>query len=95
MNMGDPTTVTTGVGSVYGGSKAAATASGFVSQINITNANYLFGNFNQNGIRDFDSSVVEAQKAQAALDASSAGDEQAPREYSDQQHQNHHGHPGS
>ena len=64
--------VTAGTGSLYG---ANGTISGqpFGSPIAITNYNYLFGNFNQNGIRDFSASIVSAQHAQAALDSSTLG----------------------
>ena len=76
--------ITTGNNSFYGGSSLAAggpvagsvvgfNGSSFNGQIPITSANYLFGNFNQTGVRDYDAVVVQAQKAQAALDASGAG----------------------
>jgi hypothetical protein len=73
-NMGVASTVTSGVGSLYGAdSLSSASPAGFVSPIAITNANYLFGNFNQNGVRDFSAAVVAAQQAQAALQASGYG----------------------
>jgi hypothetical protein len=62
-----PTTVTAGTGGTYG-NFAATSAAG----INITTSNYLFGNFNQNGIRDI-AAVKAAQVAQAALAANPAG----------------------
>ncbi len=81
MANGDPATVTSGsASSVYGGSSAgAAGPANFNGVIQITSANggaggnYLFGNFNQTGVRDYDAVVVAAQKAQAALEASGAG----------------------
>jgi hypothetical protein len=73
MNMGDPTGVSSGVSSQYGGSSAASSVSGFNGQIAITASNYLFGNFNANGVRDYDAAVVQSQKAQAALESSGAG----------------------
>ena len=82
---GAPGSVTTGSGSFYGGTSLAAggvaggttatgfNGQGFNGQIPITGANYLFGNFNQTGVRDYDSVVVQAQRAQAALESSGAG----------------------
>jgi hypothetical protein len=66
----DPSTVTTGkTGTVYGGnSLVAGGPTSFNQEIPINTTNYLFGNFNQTGYRDYDSVVVEAQKAQAALE---------------------------
>ncbi len=71
----DPSTVDQGAASsVYGGNTVnAGGPSGFNGEINLTSSNYLFGDFNQNGVRDYDAVVVEAQKAQAALEAQ-AGD---------------------
>ncbi len=72
----DPSVVTSGSGSsVYGGNTVNGTGvpSGgtpFTSPISLTPNNYLFGNFNQTGVRDLYSSVVLAQKAQAALQSS-------------------------
>ena len=78
---GTASNVTTGTGSFYGGSSAFGSGvngsygnvGGAQGQIKITSSNYLFGNFNQNGVRDYDAVVVEAQKAQAALASSGAG----------------------
>lgn len=61
-----PDSVTTGAGDIYGG---AASTAGFNGTIPITASNYMFGNFNQNGVRDYDSVVIEAQKAQAAMES--------------------------
>ena len=68
----DPSTITTGTGSVYGGANSVAsggnvgTAVGQLGSVAITNTNWLVGNFNQNGVRDL-SAVQTAQKAQAAM----------------------------
>jgi hypothetical protein len=68
-------TVTTGSGSTYGGagsSQALGTGvingdtNGSTSGIGIDTTNYIFGNFNQNGIRDF-SAVKSAVAADQAL----------------------------
>jgi hypothetical protein len=75
--MGDPTQVTSGsASSVYGGNKVRTSAPNFQDQIKLTSANYLFGNFNENGVRDFGAAVVQAQVAQNALETggSPAGD---------------------
>ncbi len=67
----DASTVTSGVGSTYGNIKGA-------NAINITatpdgaGGNYLFGNFNQNGVRDL-SALYTARAAKAALFASGHG----------------------
>jgi hypothetical protein len=66
-NPDDPATVTAGVGGTYGAIAATSTAG-----IRITPQNYLFGDFKQNGVRDF-AAVKEAQAAQAALAANPAG----------------------
>jgi hypothetical protein len=73
--MGNPAQVTSGSSSsVYGGnSLVAGGVSGFNGQISLTNSNYLLGNFNQNGVRDFFSAIVLGQQAQAALESSGAG----------------------
>ena len=88
LNSGDPTTVMAGSNSFYGGSTNAAGGVlpanatggvGFVDQIPITSSNagaggnYLVGNFNQNGVRDYDAVVVQALTAVTALEASGAG----------------------
>jgi hypothetical protein len=74
LNMGVASTVTSGAGSLYGAdSLSGSSPAGFVSPISITSANYLFGNFNQNGVRDFSAAVVSAQKAQMALESSTYG----------------------
>lgn len=62
-----PNTVTSGSGSSYGN-----ISSGSSGYIQITASNYLFGNFKQNGIRDF-AAIKAAQAAQAALAASGHG----------------------
>ncbi|MGA2498883.1 MAG: hypothetical protein ABSH20_14165, partial [Tepidisphaeraceae bacterium] len=63
----DPSTTTSGVGSTYGnGNGSSSNTAFFNGQIAITAKNYLFGNFNQNGERDF-SALQTAQVAQAAL----------------------------
>lgn len=69
-NPDDPATVTSGVGSTYG--SAGTNTALFNGQIAITSQNYLFGNFNQNGTRDF-SAIKTAVAAQAALASSGAG----------------------
>lgn len=77
MGNSDPSTVTSGsTSSVYGGNANNATVPGIAAnnQIDLTSSNYLFANFNQTGVYDFDSAVVEAQKAQAALFASGDGE---------------------
>ena len=51
-----------------GGTATAATLSNTT-----TGGNYLFGNFNQNGVRDFDAVVVQGLAALKALEASGAG----------------------
>lgn len=66
-NPDDPTTVTKGSSSIYGAVTPAGTGA-----IAITSQNYLFGNFRQNGIRDFEA-IKAAQDAQAKLFASGAG----------------------
>jgi hypothetical protein len=60
--------VTTGTGSTYGG-KGGTFARSFFNggAINITNNNFLFGNFNQTGTRDFNSAVKSALSADRAL----------------------------
>jgi hypothetical protein len=83
-----PALVTAGSGSDYGATKLYGSgkglSSGYNGAIPITayntsatataaGGNYLLGNFNQTGVRDFYSAVVQAQQAQAALDASGAG----------------------
>ncbi|HVT89867.1 MAG TPA: dockerin type I domain-containing protein [Tepidisphaeraceae bacterium] len=71
----DPSTKTAGAsGAIYNGASGGTTFSG---NINITDAgsghgNWMFGNFKQNGVRDF-SAVKAAVSAQAALFASGAG----------------------
>jgi hypothetical protein len=67
-NPADPNTVTKGASSTYG----AVTPAGGQGAIKITDQNYLFGNFLQNGVRDF-AAVLAAQDAQAKLLASGAG----------------------
>jgi hypothetical protein len=69
-NVADPNSVTTGSGANYG--KGGNNTAGFNGQIAITNKNYLFGNFNQAGVRDF-AALQTAQAAQAALAGSGAG----------------------
>ena len=77
-----PATITNGSNSFYGGSSVyklgvnssyGNTATGNPGTIAITSSNYLFGNFNQNGVRDYDAVVVEGLKALTALEASGAG----------------------
>jgi hypothetical protein len=62
---------TTGTGSTYGG-KGGTFAKSFFNggAINITNNNYIGGNFNQNGIRDYSAlqSALNADKALIAAD---------------------------
>ena len=74
----DPATVTFGsTGSVYGGNTInVGGLSTFNGSISLTAGNYLFGNFNQTGVRDFYNAVVLAQQAQSALETggSPAGD---------------------
>jgi hypothetical protein len=62
--------VTKGTGGVYG--QGGNNTVSFNGAINITNQNYLFGNFNQIGTRDF-AALKTAQTAQAALVAAGAG----------------------
>lgn len=62
--------VTSGVGSTYG--NAGNNTALFNGQIPITAQNYLFGNFNQNGVRDF-SAVQTALGAAKTLYNSGAG----------------------
>lgn len=69
-NADAPTTITKGAGSTYG--NAGNNTASFLGQINVTSQNYLFGNFNQNGTRDF-AALQTAQQAQADLAASGAG----------------------
>jgi hypothetical protein len=67
-NPDDPATVTKGGStSTYGGVAPAGAGA-----IAMTGQNYLFGNFRQNGIRDFEA-IKAAQDAQAKLFASGAG----------------------
>jgi hypothetical protein len=76
------TAVTTGTGSTYG-SKGSAFARNFFNggAITITNNNYVFGNFNQNGVRDYNAikSALSADRAlitaDQAVGASVAGSE--------------------
>ncbi|MDB5334104.1 MAG: hypothetical protein JWP03_5255 [Phycisphaerales bacterium] len=64
---GNPTTVTSGAaGATYG--LAGDNQASFNGTIPITSANYLFGNFNQNGVRDF-SAIKTALYAEQALRA--------------------------
>jgi hypothetical protein len=67
----DPDSVTVHSGDVYGGkgSNTGSFAEGAIAQ---TAQNYLFGNFNQNGIRDFDAVVVQATSALAILENAEA-----------------------
>ncbi len=62
---------TTGTGSTYGGKGGTFARSFFNSAggaaIAITNNNFLFGNFNQNGVRDYNSAVKSALSADRAL----------------------------
>ncbi|MGD0390269.1 MAG: hypothetical protein ABSC42_15090, partial [Tepidisphaeraceae bacterium] len=76
MSVDSPTSVFAGAGSLYGGNSNAATPAGFNGNISITDqsntnganagGNWLFGNFNQNGIRDY-SAVQTALPALRAL----------------------------
>jgi hypothetical protein len=60
--------VTTGSGSTYGGKGGTFAKSLFNGgAISITNNNYLFGNFNQNGVRDYNAAVKSALAADRAL----------------------------
>jgi len=67
---GNPDAITSTVGDVYGGKGSTA---GFTSSIPITNSgsggNWMFGNYNQTGIRDFDSTIVQGLQALGALEA--------------------------
>jgi hypothetical protein len=73
----NPDTIDSVTGDVYDGK--GTNLSSFNGNINITNSNggdggnYLFGNFNQNGIRDYDSVVVTAEEALGVLEASGLG----------------------
>jgi hypothetical protein len=73
----NPDSIDSTPGDVYGGK--GTNLSSFNSTIPITNSdngeggNYLFGNFNQNGIRDYDSVVVTAEEALGVLEASGLG----------------------
>jgi hypothetical protein len=62
---------TTGTGSTYGGKGGTFAKSFFNSAggaaINITTNNFLFGNFNQNGVRDYNAAVKSALSADRAL----------------------------
>lgn len=70
----DPTTITSGSGGSYGNASANGVVVGTTStdKINITatsdgkGGNYLFGNFNQNGVRDF-SAIKSGEAALEAL----------------------------
>ena len=66
----DPSTVTTGSGATYGA--AGNNAASFNGSIPITAQNYLFGNFNQTGTRDY-SAVQTALTAAKAMISSGAG----------------------
>lgn len=74
-NPDDPSTVTTGASSKYdnalGGSSNAPT---LTNAINITAQNYLFGNFNQNGTRDFSAVKTALTAAKALYNAGNAAD---------------------
>ena len=80
----DPSTVFNGSSaSVYGGSTANATTPLFNGQVTLTSynnasgsnagGNTIFGNFNQNGVRDYNSTIVTGLAALTALEASGAG----------------------
>jgi hypothetical protein len=69
-NVADPTTVTTGSSATYG--KAGNNTGLYNGQIPINGTNYLFGNFNKNGVRDF-AALQTAVTSQAALVSSGAG----------------------
>jgi hypothetical protein len=65
-NPADPSTVTTGSSAFYGGGGTNIQNMAKAEQIFITPQNYLFGNFNQNGTRDF-SAVQTGLAAAKAL----------------------------
>jgi hypothetical protein len=67
-NPADASSVTSGATSRYGD----VTPSGGQGSIVISSQNYLFGNFRQNGVRDF-AAVKAAQAAQAALAGGTLG----------------------
>lgn len=72
-NVGDPTTVTKGNNAVYGNGAGSNLGAFSGDAIPITDlgagkGNWLFGNFNQNGIRDF-SAIKQALPAVRALTA--------------------------
>jgi hypothetical protein len=75
-NVGDPSQITKGAsGAKYNGASSTSFSSG---DIPITDnaaggGNWLFGNFNQNGKRDYASAVIAAQDAQAKLFTSGGG----------------------
>ena len=74
-NPADPSTVTSGASATYdnalGGSSNAPTGT---NAINITSQNYLFGNFNQNGTRDFSAVKTALTAAKALYNAGNAAD---------------------
>jgi hypothetical protein len=69
-NVADPNTITTGSSATYG--RAGNNTALYNGQIAINGTNYLFGNFNKNGVRDF-AALQTAVTAQSALAASGAG----------------------
>jgi hypothetical protein len=82
---GNPDLQFHGTGDVYGGSKGSSLTAfnnggGTIPITEYDNSNgtaaggnWLFGNFDQNGVRDFDAVVVTAEKALVALEASNLG----------------------
>lgn len=73
-DVADPSSIKAGAsGAFYNGSGGGSTGGNInITSSGSTGGNWLFGNFNQNGIRDF-SAIKSAQAAQAALFASGAG----------------------
>jgi hypothetical protein len=67
VNFATTNTATTGTGSIYGKNGKSVYITPTQGDILITNTNYLFGNFNQNGSRDLNA-VETAVAAQAAYE---------------------------
>ena len=73
-NPDDPSTVTNGSNAVYGGAGVNVQNMAKPEQILITGNSYLFGNFNQNGVRDYSAVQAGLQAVKALYNSATVAD---------------------
>ena len=73
-NPDQPSSIAQGTAAIYGGAGTNVQSLSNNNQIAITSSNYLFGNFNQSGVRDYSAVQTALGAAKALYDSGSGAD---------------------